>query len=146
MDNNIQKQIERWKAKSLGQIKDQVAKRFQLLIRLRYADPAGICRCITCGRRESYKTIHAGHFQPRTNSSTLFDPLNVHPQCRTCNCLKGGEHGEYAWYLREKYGKNTPAKLRKKAREPKQWTRLELATMLIQFNEEIIKRENLLCL
>ncbi len=63
--------------------------------------------CITCGKKDDWKKMDAGHYIPRTAGlSIYFEEKNVHCQCTTCNRWKHGDLTKYALRLREKYGEN----------------------------------------
>lgn len=132
-----QRQVERWKAKTLGSCKNEVAKQFQLLVRIRSAAKGGLAECVSCGNCYHYKQMHGGHYISRTNSATLYDDRNVHPQCVRCNNFLGGNRDGYEQFMTDRYGADVIAELRQNASQPKQWTRLELAEMIVEFRREI---------
>ena len=135
--SDIQKQIDRWKPLTLGSVKSKVAREFQLLIRLRYSCSRGLVQCCSCDALQNYKKMHGGHYISRTNSATLFDNRNVHPQCIRCNNFLGGNRDGYEQFMIDRNGQGIIEQLRAAASQPKQWTRLELAEMITEFRREI---------
>lgn len=67
--------------------------------------------CITCDRRKDIKTTDAGHWQSRRYSSTLFDPRNVHGQCKQCNGPFNGMPEAYRRKLQSIYHESLPDEL-----------------------------------
>lgn len=63
-----------------------------------------ICICVTCGKRDHYKEMDAGHYVSRRHLSTRFDERNVWPQCKSCNRFNEGRKDEYALFLIRTYG------------------------------------------
>lgn len=84
--------------------KKRAKKQFQLYVRLRDADKAGCCRCITCGRIYHYKRMNGGHFIPAEWTSTCFMEINCHSQCVYCNLGLEGNREKYREFMIKKYG------------------------------------------
>jgi hypothetical protein len=142
LPSQTQKQIERWKAFTLGSVKAKAATQFQRLVRIRHADRQGNVICCSCGRKGHYKTFDAGHWISRTNGATLYDFQNCHPQCKRCNAYQGGNRDGYDVFMEKTYGKRAMNALRKRASEPKQWTRPELAELVIGWRAETREHES----
>ena len=78
---------------------------FSKFIRQRDADENGNVKCCTCPNIRHWTGMDAGHFISRVKESTLFDPMNVHAQCKGCNMPpNNGRPIEYAAFLDAKYG------------------------------------------
>lgn len=87
-----------------SQLKKKLDKFFSQYIRLRDSD--GItAQCITCGKLDHYKSMHAGHFIVRGVMTTRWHERNVHAQCCGCNTYKFGEQAKYLIALERKYGR-----------------------------------------
>jgi len=71
---------------------------FSQYIRLRYAKKE-IAECVTCGKKQHWKKLQAGHFMSRANYSTRWDEDNVQVQCVGCNVYHSGEQYKYSLYL-----------------------------------------------
>lgn len=61
--------------------------------------------CISCGKKEYWRRMDAGHYVPKTAGLSLyFDERNVNCQCTRCNRWMHGNLSSYALALRERYG------------------------------------------
>lgn len=83
---------------------------FSIMIRTRDFEKYG--RCISCDKRvEDWRGCDAGHFVAAANSRfLLFDPMNVHLQCKACNgpwANKKAAGAGYAIGLNKRYGPGT---------------------------------------
>jgi hypothetical protein len=63
--------------------------------------------CFTCGKKDHWKKLQAGHFQSRGKYSTRWDEQNVQVQCVKCNIFNQGEQYKFAQRLDEVYGEGT---------------------------------------
>lgn len=73
-------------------------KVFSEYIRRRYAKN-GIAECVTCGKKDHWKNLQAGHFMSRKHYATRWDEENVQVQCMACNVYRYGEQYLFAKYL-----------------------------------------------
>lgn len=90
---------------SLSTLKKKCWKVFSEYIRKKYADEDGVVNCVSCGKPEHWKNLHAGHYIPKSlGLSIYFEEKNVHPQCAGCNTFRHGNLSMYALALKEKYG------------------------------------------
>lgn len=71
---------------------------FSQYIRRRYAKN-DIAECVTCGKRDHWKKMDAGHFMSRKHYSTRWDEDNVQVQCKSCNLYNQGEQYKYSIFL-----------------------------------------------
>lgn len=71
---------------------------FSQYIRRRYATN-DIAECVTCGKRDHWKKMDAGHFMSRKHYSTRWDEDNVQVQCKSCNLYNQGEQYKYSIFL-----------------------------------------------
>lgn len=93
--------------KTSAQLKKELWKLFSEYVRRKDADENGIATCFTCGRKNPWKMMHAGHYvRASAGLSTYFDEQNIHVQCYACNIWRDGNSDEYALRLHEKYGEN----------------------------------------
>ena len=74
-------------------------------MRLRDSDSKGICECITCGKREHWTKVQAGHFISRKYIASRWMGINVFAQCAGCNMQSGGQQWLYSKALERMYGK-----------------------------------------
>ena len=105
------------KLKPLSKLKKEADKHFSLYIRTKYASKNGIVKCVTCGKVDHYKKMHAGHYVTRNYLATRWDERNVFPQCPGCNIWGGGKHDEYALFLIDTFGPNILQELNAKKKE-----------------------------
>ena len=73
---------------------------FSIYIRRRYAKN-DISECVTCGKRDHWKKMQAGHFMSRKHYATRWDEENVQVQCSSCNVFRSGEQYLFSKYLGE---------------------------------------------
>ena len=111
---------------------------FSKYIRLRYADHAGMVECFTCGHRDHYKNVDAGHFQSRKHYATRWNEDNVQVQCKKCNMYYGGEQFKYA----KKLGEEKAEELWRLAHETVKISDYELREMIQLYKEKVKQLES----
>ena len=89
---------------SVKKLKATADKMYSQYVRLRDSDDQGYCRCVTCGKRDHWKHMQAGHYVPRTYLALRWDDVNVNVQCVGCNIFKSGAMDEYAVFLIGRHG------------------------------------------
>lgn len=94
----------------------------------------GHCVCVTCGKRHPWNTnlMDAGHFLAGRSNSILFEPTNIHPQCKWCN-RTGGRPQEYRKFMLSAYGQQVVDGLEVLKRQTRSFTREELVTKRREF-------------
>ena len=112
---------------------------FSRLVRMAGADANGMCQCVSCGRMNHWKKIHAGHFASRTHGATRFDLENVHPQCCYCNTFSAGNPAGYGSYIKNRYGVDKIDEIWQRAKAPHKWDREKLIEF-IKVTTEAAKR------
>lgn len=60
--------------------------------------------CFTCGKKDEWKRMHAGHFIHGKHTPLYFNEYNVHCQCPKCNTFLGGARDIYLRNIQKKYG------------------------------------------
>lgn len=115
----------------LKKIVKKADRLFSLKRRNEESDMYGLCYCITCGVRKTWKEMDAGHFVQREHMSTRWEKNNVWPQCRHCNRFKGGRYSVYRDQLIKIVGKEEVERLEKK--------KYEIVTFLRSLCETVIK-------
>ena len=98
---------------------------FSQFIRLRYAKNE-IAECVTCGKKDHWKKLQAGHFMSRANYSTRWNEDNVQVQCVGCNVYHSGEQYKFSLYL----GKKLSEELFVKSKEIVKFADVELQEMI----------------
>lgn len=75
----------------------------------------GYATCISCGKKDYWRNMDAGHYIPKTAGLALyFNEQNVNSQCTYCNRWMHGNLSKYAIGLRKKYGDNILKELNEK--------------------------------
>lgn len=135
----FQRTLNRFRTLMPGTQKQEVARVFQKAKRMEAADDYGYCLCCCCGDRHHYKKMDAGHFIGRKHNATVFDEMNVHPQCKSCNDPKNGAHGAamYGIFMVTQYGREAVDELIAKGRTTRQFTIEELVTMYLEFGDRV---------
>lgn len=100
------------KKPSISRLKKKLWEIFSKWVRLRDADIYGIVGCVTCGKRDLWVEMQAGHFIHGHSKVTFLDERNVHPQCVKCNHYLSGNLIEYSEFMRRTYGQDTIDALR----------------------------------
>ena len=105
------------------------------------ADDNGICQCVTCGKRDHYKNMDAGHFVPGRRQSIVLVEGNIHVQCKHCNDKLNGNAGPYERFMVETYGPDKPEELRALNRLSYTYDRQQLADFRDDFKARIKKQK-----
>ena len=115
---------------------------FSEYVRLKNADHAGNCKCITCGKTFHYKNIDAGHFVSRRHIIVRFDELNVFPQCKYCNRFLNGLQYEYGKAIDSRYGKGTADKLMAKSKSNERLETEKIEELFAFYKKNLITLKN----
>lgn len=105
---------------------------FSEYIRRRYAKNE-IATCVTCGKKDHWKKLQAGHFMSRKHYSTRWDEDNVEVQCSACNVFRYGEQYLFAKYL----GNEKADMLLAKSRETVKFSDPELQEMIDIYKNKV---------
>jgi 5-methylcytosine-specific restriction endonuclease McrA len=117
-------------------IVNNLDKVFSEYIRRRYAKN-GIAECVTCGKKDHWKNLQAGHFMSRKHYATRWDEDNVEVQCMACNVYRYGEQYLFAKHLGEKKADELLAKSRTMVKI-KDW---ELQDMIEIYKKKLLELE-----
>ena len=107
-------------------------KVFSEYIRRRYAKNE-IATCVTCGKKDHWKKLQAGHFMSRKHYATRWDEDNVEVQCSACNVFRYGEQYLFAKYL----GTEKADMLLTKSREAVKFPDWEIQEMIELYKNKI---------
>ena len=107
-------------------------KVFSEYIRRRYAKN-DIATCVTCGKKDYWKKLQAGHFMSRKHYATRWDEDNVEVQCSACNVFRYGEQYLFAKYL----GTEKADMLLNKSRETVKFPDWEIQEMIDLYKTKI---------
>ena len=127
------------KKPKLSTAKKRAWKAFSEYIRRSYADENGYVSCVTCGvTRQWNDNIDAGHFLPKSRGSAIyFQVENVHPQCKRCNLMEGGNFEYYYPYMVEMYGESMIEELRQLSKTTKKYTVQDLLDIESEYKEKL---------
>lgn len=110
---------------------------FSLYIRQRNKDSRGFTECVTCGKKDHYKKLQAGHFISRKNYSTRWDEDNVQVQCVACNVYRYGEQYKFSLWLNKMLGEGTADRLHAKGLELVKFSNFELQDMIDMYKDKL---------
>jgi len=105
---------------------------FSQYIRRRYATN-DIAECVTCGKRDHWKKMDAGHFMSRKHYSTRWDEDNVQVQCKSCNLYNQGEQYRYSIFL----GQEKSDELYMKSRQTVKLSNFELEELIEIYQQKL---------
>ena len=105
---------------------------FSEYIRRRYAKN-DIAECVTCGKKDHWKKLQAGHFMSRKHYSTRWDERNVEVQCQGCNVWRYGEQYKFSLYL----GSELSDELLIKSRQIEKFSNADLVMMYETYKQKV---------
>lgn len=118
-----------------AKLKKQLWQVFSEYIRQR---DSGVC--ISCGKKDFWRKMDAGHYIPKTAGLSLyFDERNVNCQCTHCNRWLHGNLSRYAVELRKKYGENILEELDTKRHQTKIITYEEYKELIERYKTKLSK-------
>jgi len=92
-----------------------------------------IAICVTCGKKDHWKKLQAGHFMSRRHYSTRWDINNVGVQCYGCNITNQGMQYAFSKYLTQ-FDNNLPDNLLIKSRQTVKFADVDLIEMINKYN------------
>lgn len=110
---------------------------FSEYIRRRYAKN-DIAECVTCGKKDHWKKLQAGHFMSRKHYSTRWDERNVEVQCQGCNVWRYGEQYKFSLYL----GSELSDELLIKSRQIEKFSNADLVMMYETYKQKVKDLDN----
>ena len=105
---------------------------FSEYIRRRYAKN-DIAECVTCGKKDHWKKLQAGHFMSRKHYSTRWDERNVEVQCQGCNVWRYGEQYKFSLHL----GNELADELLIKSRQIEKFSNADLVMMYETYKQKV---------
>ena len=81
--------------------------------------------------------MQAGHFVSRRFKATLYDEMNVHPQCIMCNVFLHGNLLIYRRKMDEIYGADKVLELEQRSKQIKKFTVFDLEEMIQAYTERL---------
>ena len=105
---------------------------FSEYIRRRYAKN-DIAECVTCGKKDHWKKLQAGHFMSRKHYSTRWDERNVEVQCQGCNVWRYGEQYKFSLHL----GPELSEELLIRSRQIEKFSNADLVMMYESYKQKV---------
>lgn len=133
----IPKQAKKKRQPSIKTLRDKCDTLFSKWVRMSAADDFGAAKCVTCGKRDRWQDMDAGHFVPRACLSLRWDETNVHPQCRRCNRFRTDMYADYALFMVDKYGRLYVEGLLLQKQKPHKLTRGDLEARIDDLSEKL---------
>jgi hypothetical protein len=118
------------KNKTIARLVDDAAVILQKIVRMKAADHAGYCSCVTCGATRHWKEMQGGHFISRTYTAHKLLEENIHPQCPACNGPRRGEYQAYTLYMVDMYGREFVDQLLATKGETRKYSRSEITGII----------------
>ena len=115
---------------------EKLDKVFSIYIRRRYAIDE-IAECYTCGVKNEYKKLQAGHFASRRHYSTRWNEFNVQVQCYSCNICSQGLQYEFGKKLCSQYGENFADELMIESKKIVKFTDVDLVEIIEYYNNKV---------
>lgn len=107
-------------------------KVFSEYIRRRYA-VNDIAECVTCGKKDHWKNLQAGHFISRKHYATRWNEENVQVQCVKCNVYRYGEQYLFGLHL----GQEVSERLLQESREIVKFSDYDLEEKINYFIDKL---------
>ena len=114
------------KLKSLKELRKLAWKTFSIYVRQR---DMGIC--FTCGKRDNWKSMQAGHLFHR--DCLDYDEKNINCQCVRCNHYLSGNLQEYTYRFIKKYGEKEYLRLKRESHQVRRFKRQELLDIITKY-------------
>jgi hypothetical protein len=116
---------------------EKLDKVFSIYIRQRYAVNE-IAECYTCGKKDHWKKLQAGHFASRRHYSTRWDENNVQVQCYGCNIANQGMQFEFGKKLCLQFDNNFADELMIKSKQICKFTDVELEEKINYYTQQTL--------
>lgn len=116
---------------------EKLDKVFSIYIRRRYAIDE-IAECYTCGKKDHWKKLQAGHFASRRHYSTRWNEYNVQVQCYGCNIANQGMQFEFGKKLCLQYDNNFADELMIQSKQICKFTDVELQEKIDYYTQQTL--------
>lgn len=95
-------------------------------------------KCYTCNKWLPYEKRAAGHFWTQgRHKRVMYNLMNVHTQCVSCNSFNGGQHNEYSVHLLLDYGPEDFLELEREAKSNVPLTTFELEQLINEMQKRV---------
>ena len=125
----------------MAKLKAAAARDLQKAIRMEAASDSGYCTCVSCGKIDHYKKMHAGHFVSGRSNGVLFDERNIAPQCPRCNLWLSGNQEMYYQYMLECHSQEVIDEILRNRNREVRFTREQLEEMRAGYRKRIKEQE-----
>jgi hypothetical protein len=122
------------KGLSLASLKKKAWKTLSLYLRRQAANSWGYATCYTCGARDRYKNLQAGHAIGGRGGSVLFDIDLIRPQCVRCNIFLRGNYTVFTTKLIQEKGMDWWEAKLASSRIVKKWSRADLEALIARYS------------
>ena len=126
-------------------LRAKALKTLQKLSRISAADDNGYCKCVSCGKLDSYKSMDGGHFIPKGSSSRwALEESNVNPQCKGCNGFSmkhGSAEAQYTLWMIDWVGKDQVEYMLATKNDPIKFYAADYREMISDWSEQIKAHE-----
>lgn len=130
------------KKKTIAGLVEQAAELLQKIRRIEEADEDGYCTCVSCGKRDHWKSLQGGHYVPRGKTATKLVEQNINPQCVSCNHFhKEQAKCSYAIWMIETYGYDYVKWLEEESKKEKKYSRPEIMDIIAEFKQRLKRLE-----
>lgn len=110
---------------------------FSRWVRYSHADHAGYVVCYTCGKKDLWKKMHAGHGIGGRNNAVLFDKRLVRPQCVGCNIFAGGRYQVFMPKLLAELGEKEFTRMVEEAKRVVKYTDADYQAIYNTYKEAV---------
>jgi len=94
-----------------------------------------LVECFTCGKKDNWNNMDAGHFMSRRHYSTRWDETNVQVQCKACNVFRHGEQYRFGIELDKHFGEGTAQELIQRSHQLEKFSTNDLEALLEKYKE-----------
>ena len=122
--------------KNIPQLKKKLDQVLSKWVRNIYSDGVYVT-CYTCGKSLEFSEAHCGHWIPRTESPTRYDPRNVRLQDAACNTFRSGMPHVFRENLVQEIGEDQVKELVELSKQPWKWDRLWLIQRIRWFQDDM---------
>jgi hypothetical protein len=122
--------VKKPRLETIARLKAKTWQWVSIYVRTRGADWKGYNTCVTCGKRDHWRRLQAGHFIPGRRNSIIFDFRHIYPQCQRCNVFLHGNLINYYPYMVKRVGESVIEELKQLNNQDKQFRREELLDII----------------
>lgn len=122
---------------SLRTLKKKAWKLLSLIVRQGAADANGYVTCYTCGQREHWTMMDAGHAIGGRHGAVLFDEDIIRPQNKRCNIFLRGNYPVFVAKLIREHSLEWWEKKLEDSTKLKKYTQSDLLEMIESYQSRL---------